>query len=360
MDSDNLVVSFSDCDEKYSIPVKKLNDYPDSYFMAHINFTKELDCLIEVCTYEEFKNIYDFIMTDKIELSDYIHNSTLLDYFGIKNDLINNILPIIDKQYQKIYKFIKGPYSNPGDKYFMTRDFNKYVEYKKLFSSHEHIIPFQYINRSYDIMNYPGFDKYFSDALFIGNGELCDFGSVYFNGIGNYRRKQIKNAFTKFKKDKYTPKGLAFDWLSGISRDKIKSFYNNFDQYKNDDEYSRHCFWNMEKDFGNEIEYLIFGMTHIYFEDGNNSSHSKWFPVNIKSLEEIIETHKNLNLSHDYKLPNYNLDQFKIREDICKEKYSPISQYNIYYNSHSENHSNGDSVMYGIKINLYFGFVNLL
>nr|AEX63254.1 hypothetical protein mv_R1052 [Moumouvirus Monve] len=322
--------------------------------MAHINFTKELDCLIEVCTYEEFKNIYDFIMTDQIELSDYIRNSTLLDYFGIKNDLINNILPIIDKQYQKIYKFIKGPFSNPNDKYFMVRDFDEYIEHKKLFSSHEHIIPFQYINRSYDIIGHLGFDNYFLDALFIGNGELCDFGSIYF-GKNNKIKKCV---FKKFKNDDYTPKGLTFDWLSGISCGDIKSFYKNFDQCKYDNQYSRHCFWNMEKNFGNEIEYITCGMTSIYFEDDNNCT-CEWIPKNIESLEKISETYKHLNISYDFKLPNYSLKEFNIREDLCKGKYAPISQYIIYYSFHPENCLDKDPVMYKITVNSYFGFVNL-
>uniref|UniRef100_A0A6G6ABK2 Uncharacterized protein n=1 Tax=Borely moumouvirus TaxID=2712067 RepID=A0A6G6ABK2_9VIRU len=353
MDSENLVISFIDCDEKYYIPVKKIKEHPDSYFMAHINFTKESNCLIEVCTYEEFKNIYDFIMEDSVELSDYVRDSTLLDYFGIKNDLVNSVLPFFNKQYQKINKFVKGL----DNKYFLVRDFDEYIEYKKLFSSHKHIIPFQYINKTCDDINYPSSNDYFLDALFIGNGELCDFGSVKLG-----KENIMKNVFAKFKDGRYNPKGLAFDWLSSVKKKKIKCFYKNFDKYMNDDDNKyeadyRHCCWNMEKNFGNEIEHIIHGMTHTYFEDENNYR-SKWIPKNIESLEKIIETHKNLNLTNDYVLPDYNLDKFKIREDVCKEIYSPILQYIVYYCYHFDNYLD-DPIMYNIIVNSYFGFVNV-
>ncbi|AVL94478.1 hypothetical protein ma91 [Moumouvirus australiensis] len=354
MDSENLVISFIDCDEKYYIPVEKIREYPDSYFMAHINFTKELDCLIEVCSHEEFKNVYDLIMNDNIELSEYIRDSTLLDYFGIKSNLINSALSFFNKQYQKIHKFVKSQ----DDKYFLVRGFDEYIEYKKLFSSHKHIIPFQYVNKTCNDMDNVSSDDYFLDALFIGNGELCDFGSVNF-GKENF----MKNVFSKFKDDRYNPKGLAFDWLSCIKKKKIKSFYKNFDKYMddNDDKYEadyRHCCWNMEKNYGNEIEYIIHGITHTYFENEYNNYHSRWIPKNIESLEKIIETHKNLNLANNYILPNYNLNDFKIREDICKEKYAPILKYIVYYDCCPDSYLD-EPIMYNIIVNSYFGFINV-
>ena len=349
--TDNLTITFIDSDKQYVIPIQKLNKHPDSFFSAYIRFEKKYEYKVTICSHDEFKNVFEFIVNDKQDILNYVSELNLFDYFGLHSNIMNGYMKIISNKYQKISNFIQGQID--GDKYFLVNNLDEYLEYKKLFSKESHIIPFQYINATVDVLP-ENVNKFFLDTLFIGNGECCDFGNVHINE----KLEFTQNNYFDFKKqDKNMPIGLPFDWLSNIRYSEIKLFYEKFDDLVNDEEYSRYCISSMNKTYCNEIEYLISGMKLIYNETDKIQEWLSWIPVNNIILDKHIDKYKESNIKYNYNLPDLKLNDFKIRQNLCNDEYPSVINQVIFYNYYDE--FNDDVfITCEIMINGYFGFIN--
>ncbi|AZL89637.1 hypothetical protein QKC54_gp0971 [Megavirus baoshan] len=353
MDTDNLIISFTDTDKQYEIPISKINKFPDSFLAAYIRFEKKYEYHVEICSYEEFKHVYEFMINDKLDIYDYFNEYNIFDYFGLNRNIINEYIKLANDKLGKINRFVH----NNDNKYYVVDNLDEYVEYKKLFSKESHIIPFQYIYTSNNLYN-SNDNTYFLDALFIGNGECCDIGDI------NIKSKSLQNNYMNFKKqNKEIPKGLPFDWLSNINIDQIKLFYKNYDKIIDNDDYSRHCFSNMNQIYTNEIEYIISGIKIIYYDsdnidDSDNVDDSNWIPTNDAILDKYVEKYQNHIINYDYVLPSIKLNNFEIRHKICNNEYLPTINQNIIYDINSDGNQYHYPITCQLTINAYFGFIN--
>ncbi|AEX62066.1 hypothetical protein mvi_918 [Megavirus vitis] len=351
----NLIISFNDTNKQYEIPISKINKFPDSFLAAYIRFEKKYEYHVEICSYEEFKHVYEFMVNDKLDIYDYFNEYHIFDYFGLNRNIINKYIKLANDKLGKINQFVH----NNDNKYYVVNNLDEYVEYKKLFSKESHIIPFQYIYSTKNLCN-SNSNTYFLDALFIGNGECCDIGSI------NTKSLHGQKSYMDFKKqNKEIPKGLPFDWLSNINIDQIKLFYKNYDEIIDNDDYSRHCFSNMNQTYTNEIEYLISGIKIIYRDSNynindsnNNIDNYDWMPTNDAMLDKYVEKYRNHIINYDYVLPSIKLNDFEIRHKICNGEYLPTINQNIIYNFGSYKNEYDYPITCKLTINTYFGFIN--
>ncbi|ANB51062.1 hypothetical protein [Powai lake megavirus] len=353
MDTNNLIISFPNTNKRYEIPISKINKFPDSFLAAYIRFEKNYQYQVEICSYEEFKHVYEFIVNDKLDIYDYFNEYNIFDYFGLNSGIINKYIKLANSKLGKINRFVH----NNDSKYYIVNNLDEYIEYKKLFSKESHIIPFQYINLSVNLCDSYN-NTYFLDALFIGNGECCDIGSI------NTKPHKQKSYMNFKKQNKEMPKGLPFDWLSNINLDQIKFFYENCDEIIDNDDYSRHCFSNMNKTYTNEIEYLISGIKIIYrdsnwnFDNSNSIDDSDWIPTNDAVLDKYVEKYQNHIINYEYVLPSIKLNDFEIRHKICNGEYFPTINQNIIYSINSDGNEYHYPITCRLTINAYFGFIN--
>nr|WBF70279.1 hypothetical protein [Megavirus caiporensis] len=370
MEINNLIISFDNTNKQYEIPISKINKFPDSFLAAYIRFEKNYHYQVEICSHEEFKHVYEFIVNGKLDIYDYFNEYNIFDYFGLNNNIINKYIKLTNSKLGKINKFVYN--DDNSDKYYLVDNLDEYVEYKKLFSKESHIIPFQYIYSSNNLCSNNN-NIFFLDVLFIGNGECCDIGDINIKSKSQQNKKMPKSlqkSYMDFKKqNKEIPKGLPFDWLSNINIDQIKFFYKNYDTIINDDDYSRHCFSNMNQTYTNEIEYLISGIKMIYYESNNNFDESdnfddsgnfdgsNWIPTNDIILDKYLKKHQNHNINYDYVLPAIKLNDFEIRHKICNGEYLPTFNQNIIHNSGHDEYFH-ESITCQLTINAYFGFIN--
>ncbi|AVG47837.1 hypothetical protein MegaChil _gp1000 [Megavirus chiliensis] len=329
MEINNLIISFANINKQYEIPISKINKFPDSFLAAYIRFEKSYQYQVEICSYEEFKHVYEFMVNDKLDIYDYFNEYHIFDYFGLNRNIINKYIKLANDKLGKINQFVH----NNDNKYYVVNNLDEYVEYKKLFSKESHIIPFQYIYSTKNLCN-SNSNTYFLDTLFIGNGECCDIGNI--NTKSLYKQK----SYMDFKKqNKEMPKGLPFDWLSNINIDQIKFFYENYDEIIDNDDYSRDSNYNIN-------------------DSNNNIDNYDWMPTNDAVLDKYVEKYRNHIINYDYVLPSIKLNDFEIRHKICNGEYLPTINQNIIYNFGSYKNEYDYPITCKLTINAYFGFIN--
>lgn len=404
IDKHNFIVKFKESEKQYSIPINKLSKFPDSYFMKKIHFDScsmgeadnKLECDLDLCTFEDFNEIYQYIISDDINILNYFTNIHLFDYFGITLNKDNCMIKLVDFKYKIINNFV-----NNQNKFLIMDSLEEYFIYKEMFRQVEYIIPFQYVITKSDVDDRK--KKHSIDILFYGNGQLCDFGEIfipkyqteikkenYFDKLTNFsvvakkkpvakksvskkpvaiepdkNQRKILEALSSIKKN--IPLGLPFDWLMGMDICKVIDFFNAplktsacFSKYREFPEYFwTTCTYNMKKKFSNEISYIINGINAIC-KPLNNKQKKKYngHVCYAQKNKQVMNTYlENYNKKSDieYNLTNIkvSLNNFDIREDIYNGCYKTIMHEEIIF------HFNQDGYTKRKFIKVYFGFINV-
>ena len=63
-----------------------------------------------------------------MNMVDYVENLYILDYFGLRNQINDGLIKILDPIQKKINNFING-----SDKYLLSNSIDEYVIYKEIF-----------------------------------------------------------------------------------------------------------------------------------------------------------------------------------------------------------------------------------
>lgn len=326
---ENFIITFKNSVDKYTVPIEKLYKFPDSYFMRHIHFTNKYECELTVCDYDEFANVYNYIVHDKVSMIDYVTNINLLDYLGVRNNFNDCLIELFDSQCKIVNSFING-----SEKYILIDSFDDYVIYKKMFSKIPFIIPFQYVSVIRINFNY-----YLGDALFYGNGELCDFGNK-------------KESYLKFTLNKEFPKGVIFDWLFDLPK-STPAFFT--DAIKSSLPTNFYCAHHMKKEHNNEIEHILSGINKMYYKfvsyHGYGVISKRENQIKINSIKKKFKGKK--NMSYEYPKGKLSFNNFDIRDKLNKqiiaEDMKSFYAYKYGSNDYLEN----------IVVGMHIGFFNI-
>ena len=334
----NLIVKFKQSEKQYIIPIDKLNKFPDCYFLRNVHFTNKFDCELDICSYEDFHIIFQYIMTDSMNIFDYTLNQQLLDYFGITitNKYIE-IKKLFDLKYKTINDFI-----NNKSKFLIMDSVDDYFIYKDIFKEHKHIIPFQYmIQKTIDNI------KFKRDILFCGNGQLCDFSNIEKLFKNNVQKKQNIVIQKNFQYN------LPFVWLFNFNKqfedkdlifecEKLNSTLNPNEQIANEQ-------------FPNEIMYIInciiLIFTRLFQKYQNFFGYQSMHYNNKTGIDHKLYLKYNKKNMYEYDLSNIQIsfNDFYIRHDL-HSLYKPLIKEKITFTF--------GSLSIKINIRVYLGFIN--
>ena len=333
LNNNNLIIKFKQSDKQYIIPIDKLNKYHDCYFLKHIHFSNTFECELDICNYEDFHIIFQYIMTDDMNIFDYAFNQQLLDYFGIiPNNKYIEIKRLFDLKYKIINDFI-----NNKSKFLIMDSVDDYFIYKDIFKEYKHIIPFQYmIQKTLDNV------KIKRDILFCGNGQLCDFSNIDKLSKNNVQKKQ--NIVTQ----KSFPSILPFLWLFNHKNQLEEKDLNTNEQIPNEQ------FPNEQ--FTNEIMYIKNCIDLIFVREfkkyknfyGYKSMH--W--LNGIDPKLYLKNYNRKNM-YEYDLSNIQMsfNDFYIRYNLYS-LHKPLIKERVIFTF-------DDDSFIKRNIKVYLGFINM-
>ena len=366
----DFIIKFKNSEKTYIVPTDKLNRFPNSYFMSTMSFNKKPECELDICTYDNFLEIYNYILNGVIDMNIYISNYDLIDYLGIKHPILDSLIKMANLKYKTIDNFINK------NKFLLVDSLDEYVTYKEMFRDTKHIIPFQYIMMDQD-RTYNDYPKRMHDILLCGNGQLCDIGEIRShrrNGIIE-QKNYLKNIIdTANKNQKNIPLGLPFDWLYGTEMYRLIDFFNPSGKYiqANREKYnfSKHdfdCISNMNESFVNEIAYIINGINLVckrhlnvrkLYENHKTFKKNEHF-IAVRKNEQLLNSYLdiyNTKFNIEYgATKNLAFNNFSIRKDIYNSKNKPVIYDKITNKINDEEDGNEK---YSLFIEVYFGFVN--
>ncbi|BCS83481.1 hypothetical protein QLL95_gp0642 [Cotonvirus japonicus] len=370
MENKNFIVKFSDCDKIYSIPLDIINKYPGSYFASIIRFENKFECTISSCSYQDFEVIFLYMMSNKKDITIYVTNYQMIDYFCLQDNIIDNLFPMINIHREKIINFLeKGS--------IMFTNVEEYNIYKNTFKDNLNIIPIHYITMDKNIQcGINDYKKSIRDGLFCGNSKIVDFGEVNINRFKhvvtyeNYFNTFISNVQNKMSnklenKSVIITSELVFNWLNGIDIENLTDiFLKNFnvDNFY-DSHFGAKCITKMSNIYKNEIQYLIDGINKITekytYTDQTSATRIRCYRKNLKILKEYMEKFNNKNnIKYPHGIVEICSKYFPlIRKTILNDEIVPSlceKIITIFQDDGDQTQVFNDTV----AINVYLGFIN--
>lgn len=362
MDVEVFTIRFKNSEKIYTVPIKKIENFPKSYFMSIIHFNKQLDCTIEICTYEDFDSIFNLMMDDVVNFDEYAISKELLDYFGIEHPIYDSLIKTFNLKINTIHNLIKNQ-----TKFIFVDNLDEYFSFKDYFSKfkYDNIVPFQYIKTNPYRFN---FHSDINDVLLCGNGQLKDLG--FSSRIDFYKNKKL-NYFNDIKQtaNKYNvsiPLGFSFDWLCGTNKHRLIDYFepsgkyiekNKFKYQFSENDYD--CTNAMNNNtFNNEIDYIIRGINLVC--DFHINEYKKCCGyvsstrTNIEINNNYLKKYNNKNIiTYSSLIDNISFDNFTIRESIHENK--PVIYDKIIYDFNDAGRTTKHKL-----IEVFVGFINLL
>ncbi|AEQ60856.1 hypothetical protein [Acanthamoeba polyphaga mimivirus] len=346
MEENIFVIKFINDDRLYQIPLNIINKYPKSYFKSIIHFTNKFECLIETYTYEEFSDVYKYMIEDNFSMQSYLRIFCVLDYFGLNNIIYDELIPTIKFAENRINEFVSK------NTYIYSTTIEEYFAYKRIFFDKPYIIPVQIVNVRSDGDR----DKY---LLFAGNGDLVDFGYVN-TALSN--DMFLKKSFLKLT-DKI-PQGLPFDFIRGVSIHEFERYLSNnqieSDYYLKFKSYM--CTNEMtDKTYCNEVQYILNGIDinmslelrgKYYYKNGFFSCKRS----NENLLNKYIDSYSNKNTV------TYNDDIISLCGKFFSEHKNLLfeNMHVVFEDSVCDEYSaEYSTISHTTKISVSLGFINV-
>lgn len=379
-------IRFPDTDKEIIINQDLLDLYPNNYFFTYVEFNKANFITISTHTYEQISLVTNLIL-NKLTILDYELNRDLFDYFGVKNqvwdDIINRAIEKYMQQLIKIRDFELGYGLNKFefDNKIKLNDVNylifekridKYLYYNELITHNyiKNLIPIQiYTSRKYmdhDQVDKSSFDKIppsiilitiFDSVPIAYNEHFIKILEYHWGTLFslNYPHKK-EYSWKEFDSKKYVDCELNYDkltWINGENLNTLgsvkltkKDFFNNIPVPY----FYNFCSTSLNKVITDMCKLLINIAQYDREEDGQ--------PCILIDIDLNIDDDdtnyklKQINVNELIsKLQNSDLSNIIIGEEHKQKRFYKIEDEDFYWCNY--NH------YYSVMADCYLGFVSI-